>query len=39
MVAARISETASRIRIAFAGAYPDAGLSHQRASAIEAAPS
>lgn len=38
-VAARITEKATRIRIAFASACPDAALFRQIASALKAAPS
>jgi hypothetical protein len=38
-VAARISETASRVRIAFASACPDAGLFRHIAATLKAAPS
>jgi len=38
-VAARISETASRVRIAFASACPDASLFRSIAATLKAAPS
>jgi len=37
-VAARVIETASRIRVAFASACPDAELFHAIANALRAAP-